>query len=295
MIDYNSKVWFRHILKLDKTDTFRILGWEMLIVGIYTGLLAAVELEYLKLSDAGALAHTTTVHSILGFVLSLLLVFRTNTAYDRWWEGRKLWGSLVNNTRNLAIKIDAMVPAEDDETRTFFSKMIPNFPLALRNHLRDGVDFDDLEDVNAQMAKWKEREHVPAVLIQDMYHKVKQLYKDEKISGDEFIILDKELKSFSDIMGACERILKTPIPYSYSIFLKKFIFFYILTLPLGFIAFFGYWAIPISIFVFYVLVSLEILAEEIEDPFGHDANDLPTNRLAFMMKDNVREIFGKKD
>ena len=105
------------------------------------------------------------------------------------------------------------------------------------------------------------------------------------------IVIDKELKSFFDIMGACERIKNTPIPFSYSIFLKKFIFFYIITLPIGFVAYFEYWAIPISVFVFYVLVSLEIIAEEIEMPFGRDANDLPTQKLADMIRGNVNEIF----
>ncbi len=92
-------------------------------------------------------------------------------------------------------------------------------------------------------------------------------------------------------MGACERIKNTPIPFSYSIFLKKFIFFYIITLPIGFVAYFEYWAIPISVFVFYVLVSLEIIAEEIEMPFGRDPNDLPTQKFADMRRSNVNEIF----
>jgi len=105
------------------------------------------------------------------------------------------------------------------------------------------------------------------------------------------IVVDKELKSFFDIMGACERIKSTPIPFSYSIFLKKFIFFYVLTLPIGFVAYFEFWAIPISVFVFYVLVSLEIIAEEIEMPFGTDANDLPTQKLSDMIRRNVNEIF----
>ena len=108
-------------------------------------------------------------------------------------------------------------------------------------------------------------------------------------------MVDKELKSFFDIMGACERIKNTPIPFSYSIFLKKFIFFYIVTLPIGFVAYFEYWAIPISVFVFYVLVSLEIIAEEIENPFGLDPNDLPTQKLSDMIRRNVHEIFAEPD
>jgi putative membrane protein len=93
-----------------------------------------------------------------------------------------------------------------------------------------------------------------------------------------------------DICGACERIKNTPIPYSYSAFIKKFIFFYVLTLPLGYVSNMGYLIIPVVIFIFFVLASLEIIAEEIEDPFGRDTNDLPMQRIAENIKKNMVEI-----
>ena len=299
MIEYNNKVWFQHILHFHKTDTFRVLLWEMLIVALYTAVVAAIEIHLLRdirSSDSGesvakALKNTTIMHSILGFVLSLLIVFRTNTAYDRWWEGRKLWGALVNNTRNLAVKINSLLPDHCESERTFFNVMIGNFPFALKEHLRGAVNLDELEDVENFKASLSGRMHLPNLMIQSMYRKTKLFVSSKLISPEEQIIIDKELKSFFDIMGACERIKNTPIPFTYNIFLKKFIFFYILTLPIGFVAYFEYWAIPISIFVFYVLVSLEIIAEEIEMPFGLDANDLPTQKLSEMIRVNVKEIF----
>jgi len=299
MIEYNNKVWFRHILHFHKTDTFRILLREMLIVAIYTAIIAAVEIHFLRemrMTASGesvekALKNTTIMHSILGFVLSLLVVFRTNTAYDRWWEGRKLWGALVNNTRNLSVKLNAFLPEACQAERQYFCTMIGNFPTALKEHLRDGIALDELQDLDEFKERFSGREHVPNMMIQQMYRKTKSIFDAGHINGDELIVVDKELKSFFDIMGACERIKNTPIPFSYSIFLKKFIFFYIVTLPIGFVAYFEYWAIPISIFVFYVLVSLEIIAEEIEMPFGTDANDLPTQKLSDMIRRNVDEIF----
>lgn len=299
MIEYDNKVWFRHILKFHKTDTFRILWWEMVIVAAYTAVVAACEihlLRELRLGTAGdavekALKDTTIMHSILGFVLSLLVVFRTNTAYDRWWEGRKLWGALVNNTRNLAVKMNSLLPAECKSQREFFKIMIGNFPTALKEHLRGKINLDELEDVEGFKEEFADREHVPNLMIQSMYRKTKAAHDAGHLTGDELIIVDKELKSFFDIMGACERIKNTPIPFSYSIFLKKFIFFYVITLPIGFVAYFEFWAIPISVFVFYVLVSLEIIAEEIEMPFGNDPNDLPTQDLSDMIRRNVNEIF----
>ena len=299
MIEYNNKVWFRHILNFHRTDTFRILLVEMMLVAAYTAVVAAIEIHFvrdLRMSASGetvgkVLKDTTIMHSILGFVLSLLVVFRTNSAYDRWWEGRKLWGALVNNTRNLAVKVNSFLPGSCQEEKEFFRLMIGNFPMALKEHLREGINLDEIEDVEGFKKSCANGQHVPNLMIQTMYRKAKSLFNAGHLSGDELIVLDKELKSFFDIMGACERIKNTPIPFSYSIFLKKFIFFYIVTLPIGFVAYFEYWAIPVSVFVFYVLVSLEIIAEEIEMPFGRDANDLPTQKLADMIRGNVNEIF----
>ncbi|HCY89477.1 MAG TPA: hypothetical protein DHV17_04380, partial [Chitinophagaceae bacterium] len=97
----------------------------------------------------------------------------------------------------------------------------------------------------------------------------------------------------TDICGACERIKNTPIPYSYSAFIKKFIFIYVLTLPFGFAFNLGYYSIPVTTFIFYVLASLELIAEEIEDPFGQDSNDLPMQRMAEAIGGNIRDILGK--
>lgn len=100
------------------------------------------------------------------------------------------------------------------------------------------------------------------------------------ISNEEMLFLNDEFKSFNDICGACERIKNTPIPYSYSAFLKKFIFIYIITLPFGYVFNLGYYVIPVIAFIFYVIASLELIVEEIEDPFGNDANDLPIEKIA---------------
>ena len=133
-------------------------------------------------------------------------------------------------------------------------------------------------------------EHKPNFIAYSIYKKLHAIKNEKRISEEEFLSIDNNLKTFSDIIGACERIRNTPIPYSYSLFLKKFIFLYVITLPLGFVSSFGYYTPAISIFIFYVLVSMEVLAEEIEDPFGKDANDLPTGDLSKKIRANVQEI-----
>ena len=123
-----------------------------------------------------------------------------------------------------------------------------------------------------------------------LFQKINDLYISKKITGNQLIILNNEIQSFTDICGACERIKNTPIPYSYSAFIKKFIFIYVLTLPFGYVFSLGYYVVPVVVFIFYVLASLELIAEEIEDPFGSDANDLPTAKIASNIKKHIEEL-----
>ncbi len=123
-----------------------------------------------------------------------------------------------------------------------------------------------------------------------MYSRINTLYKNGELTGDQLFLVDKELTEFTDIMGACERIRNTPIPYNYSMYIKQFIFIYLITLPFAFVTTSGYITIPIVTLVTFVLLSVELIAEEIEAPFGLDINDLPTDELAVKIDDNVREI-----
>lgn len=286
MIKYNPKNWFSHILSISKSDTVRILWKELVFIAILTGGITYVELKYFP--DAFQLKELMAVYSLIGFVLSLLLVFRTNTGYDRWWEGRKKWGELVNNTRNLAIKVSTTTV--DPEIKQFFARMIPNYAYAMKEHLREGVIIEELDLTDQEKKEIQLIDHKTSYIAKHLYSELQLLRQKEEITDIEYLSLDVNLKTFSDITGACERIKNTPIPYSYSIFLKKFIFVYVTTMPLAFVSVFGYWSVLITTFVFYVLVSMEILAEEIEDPFGRDDNDLPTDELCAKIKANVKEI-----
>ncbi len=286
MVQYNPKDWITFIFKFHKSDTFRQLIPMMITIGLYSYGIAYLEIEYWKLSEESHVKNITIMHGMLGFVISLLLVFRTNTAYDRWWEGRKHWGALVNNSRNLAIKLSIIL--KDEHDKHFFRKIIPGYASILQKHLTDEETAKILfEDFDLDIDHHK---HRPNQVAKMMFQKVNDLHVSGKISGDQLIIINSEVQSFTDICGACERIKNTPIPYSYSSFIKKFIFFYIMTLPFGYVFSLGYYVIPVVVFIFYVLASLELIAEEIEDPFGNDANDLPTAKIASNIKKHVEEI-----
>lgn len=286
MVQYNPKDWITFIFRFHKADTFRQLLPMMLFIGLYSYGIGYLEMEYFKLSETSHVKNISIMHGMLGFVISLLLAYRTNTAYDRWWEGRKMWGSLVNNSRNLAIKLSVIL--KDEHDRNFFRKTIPSYASILNKHLKNEETglmlFDGLD------LKIDHEKHRPNQIAKMLFQKVNDMYSSGKITGDQLIILNNEIQSFTDVCGACERIKNTPIPYSYSAFIKKFIFFYVMTLPFGYVFSLGYYVIPVVVFIFYVLASLELIAEEIEDPFGNDENDLPTKKIAENIKRHIEEI-----
>jgi ion channel-forming bestrophin family protein len=286
MISYNPKSWVQLIFAFHKSDTFRILWKEIIYIGVFTLFIAWIELNYFP--DAVVLEKLISVYSLIGFVISLLLVFRTNTAYDRWWEGRKKWGEIVNDTRNLSLKLSAIL--SEKEERDFFRRNITAFVIAMKEHLRDGVDVSVLPLNTDEKSEVLRMDHVPVAIVGMMYRRLKELRTKGMITELEFVSIDSNLNALLNSLGACERIKNTPIPYSYSLFLKKFIFVYVTTLPFAFVNLFGYYASLIATFVFYVLVSMEVLAEEIEDPFGTDDNDLPTDQLTERIEKVVNQI-----
>lgn len=266
MVLYNPKDWWTLIFKFHKSDTLRKLVWVILFVGAFSTFIVYITHEVIPDDYKGS----HLMHSLLGFVISMLLVFRTNTAYDRWWEGRKLWGNLVNSSRNLSIKLETSLPADMGYKRTLFASLIGNFATTLSNHLIG------LRTPNTAPSDV----HQPNFIALKLIKEINDLYKAKHLTDFEYNSIMIDVSAFQDICGACERIKKTPIPYSYSMFIKKFIFIYILTMPFAIAGEYHYWTGLIVCFVCYVFISIELIAEEIENPFGKDSNDLPTEKIA---------------
>lgn len=287
MVNYNPKVWFDLIFHSYSKQVLKTLLPALLFMGIFTAGVCYIFLEHI---EPNHFPSSTTVHSLLGIVLGLFLVFRTNSAYDRWWEGRRMWGGMVNSSRNFAMKLNAALPKESKEDRLWFAQMIGNFAFATKEQLRKGVQSTELQMDETLLRQMEGVKHKPNFIASALYEKVDLLFRQNVLTGYHLINLDKEMKDFTDLLGACERIKKTPIPYSYTMYIKKFIFIYIITLPFGFITTFGYFTIPTVLLVSFILLSVELIAEEIEDPFGKDINDLPTDDLAGTIRANAHEI-----
>lgn len=282
MNDYNPKNWFALIFSFHRSDTLRILWKQMVYIGILTALITALKLHFFP--DSDVLKNLTSIYSLLGFVISLLLVFRTNTAYDRWWEGRKMWGSLVNDSRNLGSILFALKIS--DQEKEYYSSGIYAFCLSMKEHLRGNNNFSS--------GAWTVPsgiDHPPLWIMHQLRQEIQRMLEKGSIDAQQWKQISSHLDHMTDSLGACERIRNTPIPYSYSLFFKKFIFLYVLTMPLAFVDVFEYWSVLVSTFIFYALVSMEVLAEEIEDPFGFDTNDLPLDAICETINKNLSEVY----
>nr|WKN35260.1 bestrophin family protein [Tunicatimonas sp. TK19036] len=287
MVRYNSKQWLRSLRNFYLSYTLQLLLRTVLWVGVFTTVVCVAMLEILHWEPR----LTSGFFSLLGIVLSILLVFRTNTAYDRWWEGRKQWGALVNNCRNLAVMFQAILPVEDTSNRKYFAKHISNFCLSLVEHLRNGTKVEQLIHLTGEeQIIYGSKDHLPSFIVLQIFQRTQNLYTQGIFSDSDMINLKPQIQSLLDILGACERIKKTPIPFSYSVYIKTFIIAYCAFLPFGLIDEFQYYTIPLVMFVFFAMAGVEFIGEEIEDPFGLDCNDLPTGTIAQTIKNNVHEI-----
>lgn len=288
MVTYNPKDWIKLIVHLHKSDTMRILLPVILLLGLITAIICFIEQNYISEYIPGNL---TIFHQISGIIISLVLVFRINSAYDRWWEGRKLWGTLINNSRNLAIKLNALIPQDDKNTRKSLSALLGNYSVSLKEHLRNKSGENQLiADEAFNREAYLKSAHRPNFVARLLFEKCHTACKKYDSSGNSLLIINNNLNELTDVCGACERIKNTPIPYAYSIFIKKVVFIYVITMPVAFGLSLGYWSVLTVMVMFYAFASLELISEEIEDPFGTDDNDLPTDEISEKIKLNCNEI-----
>lgn len=280
MIKYNNKHWFKFLLR--RSGYFHEeMTISLLLYAVMVGLLAWVQKEF----DFEIFNLPMAFHTVLGLVIGLLLVFRTNTAYDRWWEGRKKLGSLVNTSRHLALTSKNYL----NEDHVF--NILQIFPFVLKEHLRK-ENWDLLPPSLRQKmsAGFENAKHKPNFLLQELTSCFMHALKEKKITGEQLLILEEDVSNLMDILGACERIRNTPIPFGYSIHLKRILLIYLLTIPFGFVKTMGWYSIPFMVLVFYTMIGIELMGEEIEEPFGTDINDLPFDELAEKIKGNIEEI-----
>ncbi len=228
----------------------------------------------------------STVSAVFSMVMGLLLVFRTNRVYDRWWEARSLWGWLVSVSRNLAVKIESFLNLERSE-REEVRHLIAGYARALAGHLRKGAKLNNLPGFEQAEG---DPEHVPAHISGMIYQRLANWKRAGRVSEQELRIMDEEARVLLKICGDCERIRNTLIAGSYRLFTIKCLLLYLLTLPWGLVHEFSYWTVPISVVLTYLMVGLEAIAETVEEPFGQDLDDLDLEYLCDQIDASVGEI-----
>jgi ion channel-forming bestrophin family protein len=293
MIEYSpNRSWWRDLGHLGTSYIIRRLGRAVFGVGVYSAVVTWVALR----TGAESPGLVLGAFSLLGVILSIVLVFRTNTAYDRWWEGRKLWGALVNHSRNLTIQIDATFPPENRAARTAFARLIGNFAAALSGHLRGAVGPDALVPAGPDEADFTAppypSDNVPVGIAREIVARVHAARRAGAIDGFDVLVLTPHAEALHDVAGGCERIRRTPIPFSYAVFIKLFLVLYALILPVGLAADYGWLTVPLVMLVVFALLGLELMAGEIENPFGLDCNDLPTGTIARGIRADAAELLG---
>jgi putative membrane protein len=263
----------------------RRLWFPVVLMMAYAAVDQLVDLELI----GPALQIPSIMDLLLGSMLGVLLVFRTNTANDRWWEGRKLWGQLVNDSRNLAVKVRSLPGIDRDDGRRV-GRLLVNFALALKEHLREGVRPEQLSIYQKEYPTARPH-HVPLHLAGLVRGQVVRWRQQGAIDHIDDLVLDPHVRALMDICGACERIRKTPLAQSYRTFIRRMIGLYFVTLPWGLIQPLGFWTVPITGLIVYFLMGLELAAEGVEEPFGHGVDDLRLDDICRTIEASIAEIF----
>lgn len=276
---YNLLTWVPHLFLFYKEKVFKKLLPITVIVTMYAILILCF------FENAGQY-NLGQFHLIFSFILAIVISFRVNTSYARWWEGRILWGNINNNCRNLGLKFDAFIGLRKHEE---FYALLNKLPLIIKAHLRK--ETEELETELLSLCIHELGSQNPVLLVtKRMYVIINQLRQDNKLQLEQYLTLDTHIANLVDLVGGCERIANTHVPPPFAFFVKQALLFYALIFPFGWVNTFGFFVVPMMVMIVYILLGLEILSEELEEPFGKGDNDLPLNRIAKGISRNMKQI-----
>jgi putative membrane protein len=243
---------------------------------------------------------------LVGVSLGIFLAFRNNAAYDRFWEGRKLWGSLVNTSRSLSRQVLTFIaPPNPNEAasqellalqRRFIMQEIA-FVNSLRHHLRRESPFEDLTRLlpAAEVDQLRAVRNVPVEILRQIGVQVRDAWRRGWIHDYHVPVLEQSLIELTNIQGACERILNTPFPFPYTVLMHRIVAVYCLFLCFGLVHDSG-WATPFIVFLIsHAFFGFDEIGDELEQPFGHDPCDLPLNQLCGVIEANLRQMLGENN
>ncbi len=232
---------------------------------------ALVSHKLIVLGYIGAIS--PLAHALIGVAFGLLLVFRTNTSYDRFWEGRRLWGVIINEGRNQSRLVASLLPKA---SRVTYRTCISIFAHATMHRLRLNRDLGPhAERLSPALREaFAEAAHPPSAALAHASALLDRHVRTGEMQGQMTLAFQDGLRDLVHAAGGCDRIRATPIPFAYTVHLRRSLILYAATLPLALSTELGWATVPATLIVTFVLFGIEELGVSIEDPFGFDANDL---------------------
>lgn len=267
-------------IEVSFTQALRKVIFLSVLIGLY-GFGIYYFFPHLSLHMSNAV---TAFQQIFGIILGLLLVFRSNRAYERWWEARGYWGVLLNVSRNLAIKCKVFMKP-DDVTARKLASLIIKFSYALAIHLRKNPSAHEFKKLLDCQTLPK---HIPSYIADQLY----QLIYDNhhRLSDAEKWMIDKELRVLMDVCGGSEKIKTTLVSISFRILIKHVIVVFIIMMPVSMNDIIGIFAIPVTIVITYFILALEGIARNLEEPFGITEDHIQLGQINENLSLSINEI-----
>ncbi|MEN0067893.1 MAG: bestrophin family ion channel [Myxococcota bacterium] len=243
---------------------------------------------------------TATPFSILGLTLAIFLAFRNNACYDRWWEGRKLWGQLVNESRSYVRLVLTLISGDDPEVKVMQRSLVYRaiaFVHGLRLHLRGQPRWEELGMFlpAAERQGLVTERNKPMAIVQTMAERHRGAFDRGWLSEYHLPMLEHISSRFLDIQGACERIKNTPVPLSYTELTHRIVALYVIALPFGILHHVGDFTPVVTTMVAYAFLGLDVIGSQLENPFEEDPHDLPLSQLSRMIENDLRARLGETD
>lgn len=239
---------------------------------------------------------------LYGSAIGVIVGFRNNSAYGRWWEARTLWGAIVNNSRGFARQVTTTIytddPAEAPELETMKRRLVYYqiaWVHALRQHLRGVEPWPELERIlpAEDVLELRNQKNVPVALQQRMSQMLTECLQRDWIDSLAWQALDRSLDDLIDSQGGCERIKNTPMPKQYDYFPQLFVQLYCLVLPMGMVQNLG-WYTPLgSTLVGFMFLALDKIGRDLEDPFDNTIFDVPLTAITKTIETNLRQQLGE--
>jgi putative membrane protein len=286
VIQYDPHNWTDHFFDV-RGSLLREISGRVSLCAVWSAGVVAVDF-YLT-----PIAIPSLLHTLVGTALGLLLVFRTNASYDRFWEGRKLWGGIVNETRNLVRGASAQL-VTDRDLLIELTRWTAIFPYAAARGLRgtSGIGPLAADLPSADVDAVSNAQHPALAVAIRMTETLNRARQQGYISDMIYAALDQSIQQLVNHLGGCERIRKTPLPFAYVVHLRRALVLYCYTLPFALVSSYGWYTVADVLVIAYILFGIEEIGVEIEGPFGTDENDLPLDEICETIHRNLYAIAG---